>query len=57
MSPASTSVAEEGNQSSATDMRFSVNVPVLSVHRTVADPSVSIAAARRVRTPTLPMPR
>ena len=41
----------EGSQSSATDMRFSVSVPVLSVHRTVADPSVSMAAARRVSTP------
>ena len=31
-------------------MRFSVSVPVLSVHRTVAEPSVSMAAARRVST-------
>ena len=31
-------------------MRFSVSVPVLSVHNTVASPSVSIAEARRVRT-------
>ena len=31
-------------------MRFSVSVPVLSVHSTVAEPSVSIAAARRVST-------
>src|SRR5450759_4488824 len=33
-----------------TVMRFSVSVPVLSVHRTVVAPSVSIAAARRVKT-------
>ena len=31
-------------------MRFSVSVPVLSVHSTVAAPSVSMAAARRVST-------
>ena len=31
-------------------MRFSVSVPVLSVHSTVAEPSVSMAAARRVST-------
>ena len=31
-------------------MRFSVSVPVLSVHRTVAAPSISMAAARRVST-------
>lgn len=31
-------------------MRFSVSVPVLSVQRTVAEPSVSIAAVRRVST-------
>ncbi|MCY1174849.1 hypothetical protein D9M73_150640 [compost metagenome] len=36
-------------------MRFSVSVPVLSVHSTVADPKVSIAAARRVSTPTAPI--
>jgi hypothetical protein len=39
-----------GSRSSATDIRFSVSVPVLSVQSTVADPSVSIADARRVRT-------
>ncbi len=39
-----------GAASSAIDMRFSVSVPVLSVHSTVAEPSVSIAAARRVST-------
>ena len=39
-----------GVRNSATDMRFSVNVPVLSVQSTVAEPSVSMAAARRVRT-------
>ena len=38
------------SRSSATAIRFSVRVPVLSVHRTVADPKVSIAAARRVST-------
>ena len=31
-------------------MRFWVSVPVLSVHSTVAAPSVSIAATRRVST-------
>ncbi len=31
-------------------MRFSVNVPVLSVHSTVAAPSDSMADARRVST-------
>ena len=31
-------------------MRFSVSVPVLSVHKTVAEPRVSMAAARRVST-------
>ncbi len=41
--------------SSATDIRFSVSVPVLSVHNTVAEPSVSIAAARRVSTRALEM--
>jgi hypothetical protein len=35
------------------DIRFSVSVPVLSVHRTVAEPSVSIEAARRVSTRAL----
>ena len=48
-------IAPVGNQSSATVMRFSVSVPVLSVHSTVADPSVSMAAARRVSTPARPM--
>ena len=38
------------SRNSAMDIRFSVRVPVLSVHNTVAEPSVSIAAARRVRT-------
>ena len=38
------------SRSSAIDIRFSVSVPVLSVHSTVAEPSVSIAAARRVST-------
>ena len=38
------------SRSSAMDIRFSVRVPVLSVQNTVAEPSVSIAAARRVRT-------
>ena len=33
-------------------MRFSVNVPVLSVHSTVVAPSVSIALMRRVSTPS-----
>ena len=37
-------------ETSAMVIRFSVKVPVLSVHKTVAEPSVSIAAARRVRT-------
>ena len=37
-------------RSSAIDIRLTVNVPVLSVHRTVAAPSVSIAEARRVST-------
>ncbi len=41
-----------GRRNSAIDMRFWVNVPVLSVHRTVVDPSVSIAAARRASTRT-----
>ena len=31
-------------------IRFWVSVPVLSTHRTVADPSVSTAGIRRVRT-------
>ena len=39
-----------GRRSSAIVMRFSVSVPVLSVHSTVAAPSVSIAEARRVST-------
>ena len=38
------------SRSSAIDIRFSVSVPVLSVHSTVAEPRVSIAAARRVST-------
>ena len=38
------------SRSSAMDMRFSVSVPVLSVHSTVAEPRVSMAAARRVST-------
>ena len=38
------------SRNSAMDMRFSVSVPVLSVHSTVADPNVSMAAARRVST-------
>ena len=33
-------------------MRFSVSVPVLSVHSTVVAPSVSIALMRRVSTPS-----
>lgn len=33
--------------SSASDMRFSVSVPVLSVHSTVTEPSASMAGARR----------
>ena len=36
--------------SSRTVMRFIVNVPVLSTHTTVADPSVSITGGRRVST-------
>ena len=36
---------------SAIVIRFSVKVPVLSVHSTVAAPRVSIAAERRVSTP------
>ena len=32
------------------DMRFSVSVPVLSTHSTVAAPKVSTAGIRRVRT-------
>ena len=32
-------------------MRFSVSVPVLSTHSTVAAPSISIAGMRRVSTP------
>jgi hypothetical protein len=32
------------------DIRFCVKVPVLSLHKTVAAPNVSIAAARRVNT-------
>ena len=34
----------------ATDIRFSVSVPVLSTQSTVAEPSVSTAGMRRVRT-------
>ena len=45
-----TKLAPSAVRSSAIDIRFSVSVPVLSVHSTVAEPSVSIAAARRVRT-------
>ena len=37
-------------RNSAIDMRFWVRVPVLSVHKTVAEPRVSMAAARRVST-------
>ena len=37
----------------ATAMRFSVSVPVLSTHNTVAAPRVSIAGKRRVSTPRL----
>ena len=48
-------VAPDGIQYSATAIMFSVNVPVLSVHNTVADPNVSIAEARRVSTPAWPM--
>ena len=36
---------------STTAMRFSVSVPVLSTHSTVAEPSVSMAGMRRVSTP------
>lgn len=36
--------------SAATDMRFIVNVPVLSTQTTVAEPSVSITGGRRVST-------
>jgi hypothetical protein len=36
---------------STTRMRFSVRVPVLSTHSTVAAPSISIAGMRRVSTP------
>ena len=36
-------------------MRFSVRVPVLSAQRTVAEPRVSMAAARRVSTRALLM--
>ncbi len=36
--------------SAATAMRFSVSVPVLSTHRTVVSPSVSMALRRRVNT-------
>ena len=32
------------------DIRFRVKVPVLSVHRTVAEPNISMVAARRVNT-------
>ena len=50
-SPASTVLAPSpGHQTSRIVMRFCVSVPVLSVHRTVAEPNVSMAAARRVRT-------
>ena len=38
------------SRSSAIVIRFSVSVPVLSVHNTVAEPSVSMAEARRVST-------
>ena len=38
------------SSNSATAIRFSVRVPVLSVHSTVAEPSASIVAARRVST-------
>ena len=55
MSGPSVKASPEGSHNSASDMRFSVSVPVLSVHSTVADPSVSIADARRVSTPTLPI--
>ena len=37
-------------RSSVIVILFSVSVPVLSVQRTVAEPRVSMAAARRVRT-------
>ncbi len=37
-------------RSSATAIRLRVNVPVLSVQSTVAEPRVSIAVARRVST-------
>ena len=49
-SPAAGATVAPSARSSATVMRFSVSVPVLSVHSTVAAPSVSIAAARRVST-------
>ena len=39
-----------GAYSATTVMRFSVRVPVLSTHNTVAAPRVSIAAMRRVST-------
>ena len=42
--------APSGARRNETDMRLRVSVPVLSVHKTVAAPSVSIAAARRVNT-------
>ena len=47
---ASERMLPSGSRSSATDIRFSVSVPVLSVHSTVAEPSVSMEAARRVST-------
>ncbi len=43
-------VEPSGRRSSTICIRFWVRVPVLSVHSTVADPSVSIALARRVST-------
>jgi hypothetical protein len=37
-------------ESSRTAIRFSVSVPVLSTHSTVAEPSISIAGTRLVST-------
>ena len=43
-------MSPSGSRSSTMVILFLVSVPVLSVHSTVAAPSVSIAAARRVST-------
>ena len=49
------SACPSASRNCTTFIRFSVRVPVLSVHRTDAAPSVSIAEARRVSTRALEM--